>query len=167
MRILVVVLMISTFDTLAQTERTHNVGTGLYYNELDFFFLAQYGTQFNKLECKIDLGFGINRTVFQKRFFPVFGFSTTYNFFNKSIISLGPTLLAQFSVLKVHAETKHFDTYSNLSGGYTFAVGNRLKFYQSTFFGYYSNRFFSTYLNDYKSVKNWRFSTQIGLKYAL
>ncbi len=134
---------------------------------MDFFLTGNYFRQLQKLEYTAGFGIGINRTFFQKRFFPMIGISGSYYFLNRSKFQLGPTILFQGSVLKVNRQTKYLNYYNQLFAGYTFAFGNRLKVYQSTFYGVNFENYYSLFWDRYKMKNSFNFSVQIGLKYAL
>lgn len=167
MRIILIFLFLSIFKVSAQNERNSFVGASFQYNSLDFFLAINYSSQIRKFEFNGGLGVGINRTFFQQRLFPMIGISGSYYFLNRPKFQLGPTIIFQSSLLKVNSKTANLNYYNQLSGGYTFAFGNRLKVYQSIFYGFNFESYYSTFLNKYNTLKGYKFSAQIGLKYEL
>ena len=167
MRYLFFILLLSTIDTSAQTGRKSFTGGTFQYNSLDFFLNANYSRQVKKVEFGAGLGFGINRTIFQKRLFPNFAILGSYYFLNKEKIQFGPTLLFQSCVLKVNSQKAQYYYYNQFSLGYTLAFGKRLKFFQSTFYGVNMETYYSTFLDKFCTLNSFKFSSQIGLKYAL
>lgn len=167
MRLLVVFLFLSIFQFSAQTEKKPAIGATFQYNSMDFFLTGNYFQKFQKFELNAGLGIGINRTFFQKRFFPIIGISGSYYFLNRSKFQLGPTFLFQSSVLKVNRQMNYLNYYNQLFGGYTVAFGNRMKVYQSVFYGVNFENYYSLFWDKYKMKNSFNFSIQIGFKYAL
>ncbi len=167
MRLLFVFLFLLIFQFSAQSEKKAFIAATFQYNSMDFFFAGNYLRQIKKVEFNASMGIGINRTIFQQRFFPMIGISGSYYFLNRPKFQLGPTIIFQSSLLKLNSQTAYFNYYNQLSGGYTVAFGKRLKVYQSTFYGINFESYYSSFLDKYNSVSNLKFSAQIGLKYAL
>jgi hypothetical protein len=167
MRLLFVFLFLSFFQISAQTEKKSLIGATFQYQSMDFFLTGNYFRQLQKFEYTAGFGVGINRTLFQKRFFPIIGISGSYYFLNRSKFQLGPTILFQSSLLKVNSQTTYFNYYNQLSGGYTLAFGKRLEVYQSTFYGINFESYYSTLLDKYNTINSLKFSLQVGVKYAL
>jgi hypothetical protein len=167
MRLLFVFLFFSIVQISAQIEKIEFFGLNFQYNSLDLFGLVNYGHQCKKFEYNLGFGLGVNRTFFQKKTLPIGHISSSYYFLNKDIIQLGPTLLYQFSYLRFKGQD-HMDQYYNqISVGYTFAYGKKLKVCQSTFYGLNLETYYSTFLKNYNTLNSFKFSAQIGLKYEL
>ncbi len=167
MRLLFGFLFFSILKISAQSEKIEFVGMSVQYNSLDLFVLTNYGHQYKKFEYNFGFGLGINRTFFQKKILPVAGIAGSYYFLNKDRIQLGPTLLYQFSYLRFKGQDNMDQYFNQISAGYTFVFGERLRVYQSTFYGVNLETYHSTYLNKYKTLNSLKFSAQIGLKYEL
>jgi hypothetical protein len=167
MRLLFGFLLFSIVQISAQTEKIELGGVSVQYNSLDLFVLANYGHLYKKFEYNLGFGLGINRTFFQKKILPIAGISGSYYFLNKDRIQLGPTFLYQFSYLRFKGQD-HMDQYYNqISVGYTFAFGKKLKVCQSTFYGLNLETYYSTFLKNYNTLNSLKFSAQIGLNYEL
>lgn len=167
MRFLVILLLVSSFDVSSQSENHSYIGTTVQYNPLDLFFTVNFSRQVQRLEFKVDLGIGLNRTIFQRRLFPILGFSGSFFFLHKSKLQFGPSILFQSGLLKVNNQTDYFNYYNQISGGYSFSYGRRLIIFQSTFYGVNFDSFFSTFSGKYKTVNGLKLASLIGLKYAL
>ncbi len=167
MRYLFFILFLSTLNTSAQTDRKSFIGGTFQYNSLDFFLNANYSRQVKKVEFGVGLGFGINRTIFQKRLFPNVAILGSFYFLNKEKIHFGPTLLFQSCVLKVNSQKANYYYYNQFSLGYTLAFGKRIKFYQSSFYGVNFDTYYSTFSDKFNTLNSFKFSSQIGLKYEL
>lgn len=167
MRLLFGFLFFSILQISAQTEKIKFVGLKVQYNSLDLYVLTHYGHQYKKFEYNVGFGLGINRTFFQKKTLPIAGIAGSYYFLNKDRIQLGPTFLYQFSYLRFKGQDYMDQYYNQISVGYTFAFGNRLKVCQSTFYGFNLETYYSTFSKNNNTLNSFKFSAQIGLKYEL
>lgn len=167
MRLLYVFLFLPIFQISAQTEKIEFGFVSIQYNSLDLFVLANYGHHYRKFEYNVGFGLGINRTFFQKKTLPIAGIAGSYYFLNKDRIQLGPTFLYQFSYLRFKGQDYMDQYYNQISVGYTFAFGKRLKVCQSTFYGLNLETYYSTFSKNYSTLNSFKFLAQIGLKYEL
>ncbi len=134
---------------------------------MDFFLQGNYQVKFNRLEVGAGLGIGIIRSIFQSRIFPQATLRSSYYLIDKPKVQLGPTLSLNYSGVRLNDQNSKINFWQQYYLGYSFTVGNRLKFVQITEIGTQFETYYTEYDNRYKTAGTLGYSLQLGLRYAL
>lgn len=167
MRSIILVFLLFSFSALAQQERNQSAGIGFSAMRMDFFFQGNYQRQFNKLELSAGAGIGVIRSIFQTRIFPQATLRSAYYFLNRPKIQLGPTLSLNYSGIRLNNQHSKINFWQQYYLGYSFTVGNRLKFVQITEIGPQFETFYTDYDQKYKTAGTLGYSLHLGLRYGL
>lgn len=88
-----------SFWVAGQDSATYSIGINLYYHPQDFFFQVHGQRSRKNTVQDAFLGFGINKTIFQKQIRPVIGYDLGYCFNVTDWFSLTPYLRVSYSFL--------------------------------------------------------------------
>lgn len=138
------------------------ISTIVGITRFDIFHSVGLSTTIHRFEPEISIGYGINRTVFQQRFFPKLGLSTCYNFIQKEKFELGLMLQYALSGMKLNASSKHRNLWNEFNGGVEWEYGNKWKIGQQLLFGRYAENYYNTLYSKRVSASGWGYF--IGLK---
>lgn len=144
----------------------NRAGLQVGLNRMDFQFGVNYS--YNKYSIKpfASVEFGINRTLFQNRFFPRISVGADYALLKGSSIQFGPELSYSCSVLKVNKSSNHSHQFNELYGGLFFSFGNKFQFKTALLTGWQNERYFSTYSGKKEGANTLGFSINFGMNYA-
>ena len=128
---------------------------------MDNFSSLSSMLQSNKITISSSLGIGLNRTIYQHRFFPQLQFGFGYSLLSLKKGSISPELsllLSTFSTLERHY-------FSSIHAGYLFTYGSRWVFIHRFNAGLMNEKFVNSF-NRLSSAYTigWQFS--IGVGYA-
>lgn len=133
---------------------------------LDFFTGFRYARIYEKLIPFCTAEIGINRTIFQSRFFPKVGVGSTYFFLNKNKIKLGPQLSYAHSILKINASSSHCTNWNEVYFGTRLEVGVKMRFSLEVNGGLLNERFYNQINEKKEGVNSLGFNGNIGISYV-
>lgn len=159
-------LTFSSSSLVAQDSLKNSIAIHFGMNRLDFFTGVQYSKKINQLNAFSSFEVGVNRTIFQKRFFPRISFGASYFMLNKQKVSIGPQLSWSYSVLKINKNTDHLNQWNEIYLGAKIEIGSRLRFTNVISGGWMNERYFSQLTNKRAGVNSMGFYVNIGLSYG-
>jgi hypothetical protein len=163
--VFVLFLFISVFAISQERIQKKYIQTNFSYQLLDFFLTEQIGFQNNNFSSEFGVGFGVNRSVFQRRFFPKLDVKINQSLLNSIFpVKLNVFLSYSFSALKVNKQSNNVHYFNELLTGFSIGYGKKLVLLISPELGLLNELFFNRKLNQHYSFTgvNYRFS--IGLK---
>jgi hypothetical protein len=169
MRILILgILFICFFNSvvLSQSEQKSTLTYALGMTRMDFFSGFEYGKQIYNWKPFASMEIGVNRTFFQKRFFPRLSVGSAYFFLNKEKLHLGPQLSYSFSILNVNKNTNHFHQWNEIYFGSRLEVGSKFRFTNVISGGWMNERFYNQLNNERDGVNSLGFYINFGISYA-
>jgi hypothetical protein len=152
----------TTFQQKNTIYKTASISSKISFQLLDLFYLKSFDIEYKRLNYSVSLGAGINRTIYQKHFFPQIQFGLAYMAIEKQKFYLGPEINLSFSTVKVIDQ--HY--FGCLGIGYFLRYGNKWFFSNRTNFGILNEKFKNSESKTVSaSAFNYQFS--IGFGYAL
>lgn len=133
---------------------------------LDFFTGFRYARSFDKLVPFCTAEMGINRTIFQSRFFPKLGIGTSYFLLNKPKLKIGPQLSYGHSVLKVNSASNHYHNWNELYMGGRLEIGSKIRFTLDVNGGLLNERYYNQFSKEKEGLNSLGFNGNIGLLYV-
>ena len=133
---------------------------------LDFFTGFRYARSFDKLVPFCTAEMGINRTIFQSRFFPKLGIGTSYFLLNKPKLKIGPQLSYCHSVLKVNSASNHYHNWNELYMGGRLEIGSKIRFTLDVNGGLLNERYYNQFSKEKEGLNSLGFNGNIGLLYV-
>jgi len=128
LRVLFVLFLFVSVNLSAQVNEHGGAKFAVAYNSLDFFArIYCVPPNSKKLVVHPYLGFGINRTVFQQRFFPEVGGQLSYSINKQGFIRIIPYAQVSFMRLKLTNENAHYWENNEL--------GMRIEFHKNHDYG--------------------------------
>lgn len=166
MRLIILIFSFIPFIYFAQNSTVNRAGLQGGMNRMDFQIGATY--TFDKYSIKpfAVVEVGINRTIFQKRFFPRLSVGADYSMIKSSVIQFGPELSYFYSILKINKSSSHVNQFNELYGGLYFRYGRKVQFKMALLTGWQNERFYSTYFGKKKGANTIGFSINFGVNYA-
>ena len=107
-RLFLIILSLVPFIYFAQNATVNRIGLQGGMNRMDFQIGARYTYDKHSVKPFAILEFGINRTIFQKRFFPRLSVGADYSVIKSSMIQFGPQLSYSYSILKIKSKYTEF-----------------------------------------------------------
>lgn len=101
------VLLFLPFFGKSQDSAIYSAGFDLNYHPQDFFFHVRGQLLKKNLSHEVFLGFGINKTIFQKQINPMIGYDLSYRFKLTNWFSISPLIRLSYSLLKTKVPEKH------------------------------------------------------------
>src|SRR4051812_25455187 len=101
------VLLILPFFGKSQDSAIYSAGVDLNYHPQDFFFHIRGQLLKKNLSHEVFLGFGINKTIFQKQVNPMIGYDLSYRFKLTNWFSISPLIRLSYSLLNTKVPEKH------------------------------------------------------------
>lgn len=140
---------------------SHSIFLSQSYQKFDNFSCLNWSLRKNNLSISSAFGVGINRTFYQRRFFPQFQIGIGYRVVSLNKASIFPELtlfLSTFSTIERHY-------FSSLHFGYLFQYGDRIYFLHRLNAGMLNEKFKNS-LGNFTTANtiNWQFL--IGIGYA-
>lgn len=102
-----IIFMFSPFAVNAQVDETSGIRHTLLYSPTDYFYQLACVSNRNHYQFVPFLGFGINRTIFQQRFYPEAGFQLAYITSQRKLRVL-PYAQLSISRLRITNENAHY-----------------------------------------------------------
>lgn len=133
------------------------------YLPLDFFHRFQVQKNTNNWDFSVNLGYGINRTLFQKRLFPQIGLYVGYFVLSKNKTHLSTGISYQMFTLKL-VDSHTF--WQEPALAYHFQYGEKWRLIQEATFGYRFENYRSQFSQNRTNVGSLSYSFSIGLAYA-
>lgn len=146
--------------------QTQTVSTSLSITRFDFFHAFEYEFQPSKFAFSAGLGYGINRTIFQKRFYPRMTLGSTYYWLNKERFQIGPHINYAFSFIRLTPASK-LNEWNELNAGLQWSYGNKWKIGQTIVLGYVSESHYSTIENKRVHARTLNYFISLALKYEI
>lgn len=99
--------------------------TGIRINQFELFH--EFGLQFNgkKIHHRFGIGYGINKTLFQRRFSPEVHYSLVYTLLNKPKWQIESQISTYFSFYKVNKLTNQHLFFTEFLAGFCFSYGEK------------------------------------------
>lgn len=113
-------------------QSSYNLKFTTSFTKMDFFTGCAIQKQFNRIQPYAQFQFGINRSIFQQRFYPrlTFGCESALSDFEK--FNFGPDVSVSFSLLQFNKQAHSYQKVLELYAGYSLNYGKKLKLGQST-----------------------------------
>ena len=133
---------------------------------LDFFTGFRYARSFDKLVPFCTAEMGVNRTIFQSRFFPKLGIGSSYFIVNKPKLKIGPQLSYSHLLLKVNSTSNHFHNWNEVYIGGRMEIGSKIRFTLDVNGGLLNERYYNQISKKKEGVNSLGFNGNIGLLYV-
>lgn len=153
--------------SLNYAQETSSIELTVGISKFDFFSTLNYTKPFGKLSPHASLGFGINRTFFQNRFYPRFTIGSTYKILQKNKFSIGPRLDYSYSFLNVNRNANTWHRWHELNGGLDLKLGGKLFYCMTVQAGIGWERYPNQYTNGSDAVFFFGYYGSMGIGYAL
>jgi len=144
----------------------NRAGLQVSMNRMDFQFGANYSYHKYAIKPFAVVEFGINRTLFQNRFFPRVSVGADYSLVKGSSVQFGPLICYSYSILKVNKSSSHVNSYNEVYGGLYVCLGGKVQFKTALLTGWQNERYFSTYTGKMNGANTIGFSINFGVNYA-
>ncbi|WP_430402637.1 hypothetical protein [Fluviicola sp.] len=113
----------------SQDSAIYSVGADLNYHPQDFFFRVRGQLMKKNLSHEVFIGFGINKTIFQKQGNPNIGYDLSYRFKLTDWFSISPMIRLSYSLLNTKVPEKHPLIHTTESfAAFRMMAGNRNRF---------------------------------------
>nr|WP_294858481.1 hypothetical protein [uncultured Fluviicola sp.] len=106
-RLAFLILLFLPFFGNAQDSTVYSVGVDLNYHPQDFFSHIRGQLTKKKLSHEVFVGFGINKTIFQKQINPCIGYDLSYKLKLTDWFSIAPLIRLSYSLLNTKVPEKH------------------------------------------------------------
>lgn len=154
-------------DSIHPKKMVHGIETNVSITRFDIFHSFAYRAKMKRFQCSGGFGYGINRSVFQQRFFPKVSIQGSYSILEKPKFVLGPSIYYSFSWLKINANTNHFSNWNEFFGGIQWQYGKKWKIGQTISAGYFSESYFNKLKQQRSKVGNWGYCMTLSLIHEL
>lgn len=159
--------------TATKNEKTSlfAVGTSVNYHPLDFFHGIEISRKTRSFTPTFTFAYGLKTTLFQARFFPSLQLYIPYQFSfiskrnNRLYLGLGPNF--NYLFLKLNKSSNHSQFWQEYLLSYRFEYGEKWRISQQSGFGVRSERYYSTFTNEFRHAVTPSYSFSIGLIYCL
>ena len=125
---LTILFLINSSHAKSQDSLNNSIGIQIGMTRLDFFTGFRYARSFDKLVPFCTAEMGVNRTIFQSRFFPKLGIGSSYFIVNKPKLKIGPQLSYSHLLLKVNSTSNHFHNWNEVYIGGRMEIGSKIRF---------------------------------------
>lgn len=150
----------------AQDTLSNKIDLQVGMTRMDFFGGIQYAKKIRSFQPFSAFEIGINRSIFQSRFYPKISLGSSYFLIDKPKIFLGPQLSYAYSVLKVNKNSSHVHQWNEVYAGLRLEVGARIKFISVISGGWMNERYFNQIEQRYAGVNSLGYNVKLGLCYA-
>jgi hypothetical protein len=165
MKLLILTLFLINY-LLFFGQESHAFSSGIRLNRLDFFQENSLAIKKEKLNHEFGLGFGINKTIFQKRLNPELFYGISSNFKQESKFNfqlLGSYHINFYNVNRNNTEIHYFN---EILAGFNLSFGKKNKIYFIPQMGLISESFKSDYLKKFTTHLHYSYSAKIGFSHA-
>lgn len=166
MRTIILLLGLLFSEYLFSQSQRSILWLGMEYNQQDLYINAGFSKQISRWEISGNLGIGVNRTIFQQRFFPKIQLQGTFRGFQRNQFEIGPSVTLNYAFLNVNSTVNHWTHFQYYGVGYQWVFGNKFQLVQSTYFCRLMEHYWDTFDGRYTTASKWIFSIQIGGRYA-
>jgi hypothetical protein len=163
---LTIFFLFNSIQAKSQDSLNNSIGIQLGIARLDFFTGFRYARSFDKLVPFCTAEMGINRTIFQSRFFPKLGIGTSYFLLNKPKLKIGTQLSYGHSVLKVNSASNHFHNWNELYLGGRLEIGSKIRLTIEANSGLLNERYYNQFSKKKEGLNSLGFNGNIGLLYV-
>ena len=163
---LTIFFLFNSIQAKSQDSLNNSIGIQLGMTRLDFFTGFRYARSFDKLVPFCTAEMGINRTIFQSRFFPKLGIGSSYFIVNKPKLKIGPQLSYSHSLLKVNSTSNHFHNWNEVYIGGRMEIGSKIRFTLDVNGGLLNERYYNQISKKKEGVNSLGFNGNIGLLYV-
>ena len=167
MKPLTILFIFVTFLIQAQDSAMVSYTAGIRINRVDFFIQATRQTNFHNFRHEFGVGIGINRTIFQQRFFPELSYRFSYDVLQKERFSLGPAVSLFTSMYQVNKNTNAWHFFQEGLLGFWMEYGRRYKIRLNVGAGVFTESFKSAINSRYSHHATYGYNGQISFSYAL
>lgn len=150
----------------AQDTLSNKIDLQVGITRMDFFGGIQYARKMRSFQAFSAFEIGINRSIFQSRFYPKISLGSAYFLIDKRKFCLGPQLSYAYSLLKVNKNTTHVHHWNEVYAGLRLEVGARFKFISVVSGGWMNERYFNQIEQRYAGVNSLGYNVKLGLCYA-
>lgn len=157
-------IFVSTFGWSQADNQSLNYR--LNVTRFDFFSGVEYSRSYKALQPYVAFEIGINRTIFQRRFFPKMIIGLTYDLIKNEKILLGPTIHTAYSLLKVNRNSGHFHHWNELMMGIRFETGNKWKYIFIAEYGFVGESYFDQNSQEKELIGTHGYLISMGFGYA-
>ncbi len=164
--IYVAVLAFISLPSSTVFAQNQSVSTSIGITRFDFFHSFEYEYQPTKFSFSAGIGYGINRSIFQKHFYPRITVGSTYYLVNKEKFQIGPHVTYALSFIRLTPNSK-MNYWNEFNGGLQWSYGNKWKIGQTILVGYISESHFSTIDQKRVSAATINYYFSIALKYEI
>lgn len=165
-RFFILLLLVAPLTHYAQDSTLHRVGFQAGINRMDFQIGFNYKYDNTTVKPFASVEFGVNRTIFQHRFFPRFTLGIEYCLLKVGKLQFGPQLCYSYSLLKVNQSSSHINQYNEVYGGLYLCLGGKVQFKTVLLTGWQNERYFSTYLEKMNGANTLGFTANLVVSYA-
>lgn len=158
--------LINSIHAKSQDSLNNSIGIQLCITRLDFFTGFRYARSFDKLVPFCTAEMGINRTIFQSRFFPKLGIGSSYFVMNKSKLKIGPQLSFSHSLLKVNSTSNHSHNWNEVYLGGRLEIGSKIRLIIEANSGLLNERYYNQISKKKEGLNSLGFNGNIGLLYV-
>ncbi len=158
-------LFISNFAR-SQDSIKNSISAQFGMTRLDFFTGVRFARTYKKWVPFSSAEIGINRTIFQSRFYPKVGIGCSYFCLNKNKFKVGPQLSFAHSLLKVNSTSSHFNQWNEVFIGTRIEIGSKIRFPIEVNGGLLNERFYNQISNKKEGVNSLGFNANIGVMYV-
>lgn len=138
----------------------------LNITRFDFFTGIEYARNYNAFHPNVAFEVGINRTIFQERFFPKISVGFTYDLLKNEKIVLGPTMHTSYSILNVNRNSDHFHQWKELMVGVRLETGKKWKYIFNSEYGIIGETYFDQNKQGRETVTSFGYVISMGIGYA-
>lgn len=134
---------------------------------MDFFTGCAIQKQFNRIQPYTQFQFGINRSIFQRRFYPRLTLGCESALSSTDKFNIGPDVAVSFSLLQFNKHAHLYQKVLELYAGYSLNYGKKIKIGQSTKGGWFNEYIPGTKELNSLHVSTFGYEISIFLTYAL
>ncbi len=165
-RYFILLFVIVPFTHFAQDSTLQRVGFQAGINRMDFQIGFNYKYDHYSVKPFASIEFGVNRTIFQNRYFPRFTGGIEYCLLKRIKLQFGSQVSYSYSLLRVNKLSSHLNQYNEIYGGLYVCLGGKIQFKGVLLTGWQNERYFSTYLDKINGANTLGFSANLGVSYA-
>lgn len=147
-------------------EAAQSVNYRLNVTRFDFFTGLEYTKRIQSFQPFAALEFGINRSIFQQRFFPKMAVGLSYDLVRNEQWMLGPSLQTSYSLLKVNRSTNHFHQWNELMIGLRLETGKKWKYICLAEYGLVVETYFDQVTKKNERIGSYGYVLSMGFGYA-
>lgn len=137
------IFLVLIFTQSKSYSQSKTLSTSIAITRFDFFHSFEFEFQPSKFALNVGLGYGVNRSIFQQRFYPRINFGSTYYWLNREKFRIGPSLIYALSFIQLNSSSKII-FWNEANAGLTWSYGNKWKVGQTILVGYVAESHYST-----------------------